>query len=38
MIEDKKADELMAAINVCKENKKLNSVHAFQLGVEKFIG
>jgi hypothetical protein len=38
MIEDKKADELMAAINVCKENKKLNSVHAFQLAVERFIG
>lgn len=38
MVDDSKADELMAAINVCKENKKLNSVHAFQLAVEKFIG
>ena len=38
MVEDKKADELMNAINVCKANKKLNSVHAFQLAIEKFIG
>jgi hypothetical protein len=38
MVDDKIADDLMAAIEVCKQNKKLNSVHAFQLAVEKFVG
>ncbi len=38
MVEDDKAEELMGAINVCKANKKMNSVHAFQLAIEKFIG
>jgi hypothetical protein len=38
MCDDKKADELMKAIKVCSENKAINSVHAFQLNIEKFIG
>lgn len=38
MCSEEKALELMAAIDTCKENKRINSVHAFQLNIEKFIG
>lgn len=38
MCNDDKADELMGAIKKCSLTKKENSVHAFQLNIEKFIG
>lgn len=38
MCNDQTANELMAAIQTCSESKKIDSVHAFQLNIEKFIG
>ena len=38
MVDDEKANDLMVAIDKCKANKKISSVHAFQLAIEKFIG
>ena len=38
MCSDEKAHELMTAIDACRENKRMHSVHAFQMNIEKFIG
>ena len=38
MCDEKKAEEVMAAVEKCKVDQKNNHVHAFQLNIEKFIG
>jgi nitrogen regulatory protein PII-like uncharacterized protein len=38
MVDEKKAEQLMNALEQCKLNKDDNGVHAFQLEIEKHIG